>query len=487
MSAVRKNRKKTGIRAQVMIGFMIFTAVIVCMLWFFQIGLLNTFYKAIKINEIRAVSNQVVEMLENGASMSDYVEITHRTGVSMLVTDPNGTNISMTPNAQGSALERLSRLECRILYLQVQQAGGSVLEDNITEPRGEATYAGSEPLPGILYARTVYLEEGEFLVVLFSTVVPVDAAVQTLKIQLWCLTFGMLFIGLILALFIAWKLSSPLEQINASAKHLAAGNYAIRFPETGNREAAELAGTLNYAAAELSKVEDLRRELIDNVSHDLRTPLTMISGYAEVMRDLPGENTPENVQVILEESNRLTGLVNDMLDLSRIQAGVTVLSAEVYNLTEEIRRTLTRYDKLAEYQFVFTCTEDVFVYADRLKISQVVYNLVNNAINYAGADKTVYLRQTTANGTVRVEITDTGAGIPAEQLPYIWERYYKVDKAHRRAQVGTGLGLSIVKNILDLHGGRYGVQSVEGHGSTFWFELPVYPVQAVHPEEMRRE
>ena len=113
--------------------------------------------------------------------------------------------------------------------------------------------------------------------------------------------------------------------------------------------------------------------------------------------------------------------------------------------------------------------------ADRLKISQVIYNLVNNAINYTGDEKIVYVRQIAEGGTVRVEVTDTGEGIPEDKLPYIWDRYYKVDKTHRRAQVGTGLGLSIVKKILEMHNGRYGVMSRLGEGSTFWFELPVEP------------
>lgn len=141
----------------------------------------------------------------------------------------------------------------------------------------------------------------------------------------------------------------------------------------------ELAATLNYAAAELSKVEDLRRELIANVSHDLRTPLTMISGYAEVMRDIPGENTPENVQIVIDEANRLTGIVNDLLDLSKLQAGALTLTVSEFNLTEDIRNTLHRYDKLADFSFPFTYDRTVYVCADQLKISQVLYNLVNNA------------------------------------------------------------------------------------------------------------
>ena len=219
----------------------------------------------------------------------------------------------------------------------------------------------------------------------------------------------------------------------------------------------------------------MRRDLLANVSHDLRTPLTMIKGYGEVMRDLPGENTPENVQIIIDEAERLTSLVNDLLDLSKLESGVVPLEKASFNLTESIRLILHRYDKLADYSFPFAYEEDVWVNADELKISQVVYNLVNNAITYSGADKTITLRQTLREGKVRVSVTDTGEGIPPDKLQDIWERYYKVDKEHKRAQMGSGLGLSIVKNILDMHGGAYGVESQLGQGSTFWFELPLSP------------
>ena len=323
MSSMRNGKKAPGIRTQVILGFVVFTAMVVALLWFFQIGLLNTFYKVIKINEIRMLSNRVVEMLDEGAGVSDFVRISHDTNVSILVTSADGSNISMTPNVQGGILDGLSNRDCRRLFEQVQAAGGFVLQDNIGEEDSGAPFAQVSSGPDMICARTVHLgQKGDYLVMLSSSIIPVSSTVETLKVQLWCLTFTMLFMGFVLAMFIATRLSRPLERINHSAKQLAAGSYGIRFPEQGAREVAELAGTLNYASAELSRVEDLRRELLANVSHDLRTPLTMISGYAEIMRDLPGENTPENVQVIIDEAQRLTGLVNDMLDLSRLQAGV---------------------------------------------------------------------------------------------------------------------------------------------------------------------
>ena len=193
---------------------------------------------------------------------------------------------------------------------------------------------------------------------------------------------------------------------------LAKGGLRHPFWGTRRREVRELARTLNYAAGELSKVEGLRRDLLANVSHDLRTPLTMIKGYSEVMRDLPGENTPENVQIIIDEAERLTNLVNDLLDLSKLEAGVLPLEKTRFNLTESIRGILHRYDKLADYHFPFLYREEVWVDADELKISQVVYNLVNNAITYSGKDKTITLRQELWQGKVRVSVTDTGEGIP---------------------------------------------------------------------------
>ena len=223
----------------------------------------------------------------------------------------------------------------------------------------------------------------------------------------------------------------------------------------------------------------MSRELIANVSHDLRTPLTMIIAYAEVMRDLPGENSPENVQVVIDEAERLTNLVNDLLDISKLQAGVMQKNAAVYNLTESIEAVLERYNKLKEkdgYSILFEYDRKVCVEADEYKIFQVIYNLINNAINYTGEDKTIWVRQLIKGDSVRIEVTDSGEGIAKDALPYVWDRYYKVDKTHKRAVMGTGLGLSIVKNVLELHDAKYGVESELGKGSTFWFELKIAQV-----------
>ena len=203
-------------------------------------------------------------------------------------------------------------------------------------------------------------------------------------------------------------------------------------------------------------------------------------GFAEMMRDLPSENTPENAQVIVDEARYLSALVRDILDLSKLESGVQEMNPEPLNLTESVRQMVQRYGALCQsegFTIRVEAEEDLWVLADALRLQQVLYNLVNNAIAYTGPDKLVRVRQVRKGDFARIEVLDTGKGIAPEDLPYIWDRYYKVDKkSHQRALVGTGLGLSIVKKILVAHNAQFGVASSES-GSTFWFELPLQPAQ----------
>ena len=202
----------------------------------------------------------------------------------------------------------------------------------------------------------------------------------------------------------------------------------------------------------------------------------MIKGYGEVMRDIPGENTAENIQVVIDETTRLSELVNDLLDLSKIQSGSRKAIFEEFDLTAAIEEIMKRYDAFTAHQgyhITFASNERAMVFADRGMILQVLYNLINNAVNYTGDDLSVTVKQEVHDGRVHISVTDTGQGISEDELPQIWDRYYKVDKVHRRAMIGTGLGLSIVKGVLELHNAAYGVESKVGCGSTFWFELPI--------------
>lgn len=326
----------------------------------------------------------------------------------------------------------------------------------------------------LAYAIIHTTEDGERLIIVESEITPVTSVVETLRFQLIIMTAVLVVISVVIAFFTARSIAKPIADTNEKAKSFAKQDYDVEFKGGPYKEIKELNDTLAYSASELKKVDSLRKELISNISHDLRTPLTMITGYSEVMRDLPGEMTPENIQIIIDEASRLNSLVTDLLDISRLESGTADVKKTPFSLTRCIESIFSRYTKLIEnegFNITFRYEEEVFVEGDELRMTQVLYNLINNAINYVGDDKTVEVVQTVLEDKVRVDVIDHGEGIPAEQIPYIWDRYYRVDKEHKTAKIGTGLGLSIVKNILKAHDAQFGVESEPKKGSDFYFMM----------------
>jgi signal transduction histidine kinase len=374
----------------------------------------------------------------------------------------------------------IHKIPSQILYSITKKylAGGTEYINQFNDPKPQLdNFKLKASIPrNVFYSKQISTEEGaSYLIVLNSSIAPVNATVTTLRTQLIYITMIMLLLSFALSIRISKNISDPIIEINNKSKLFAKGEYDVSFEEKGYLEIAELAQTLNYSAKELSKVENLRRELIANISHDLRTPLTMIIGYSEVIRDLPNENTPENVQVIIDEAKRLASLVNDVLDISKLQSGSQKLNKTEFNLTKTIEDILTRYAKFTEkdgYTIKFEKDTDFIVTADELRITQVIYNLINNAITYTGPDKSVTIRQTVTDGKVKIEVIDTGEGIAPENIPYIWDRYYKVNDSHKRAQIGTGLGLSIVKAVIERHNGTVKIESNENTYTKIMITIP---------------
>lgn len=500
-----------GIRWKLVTYLAIFVSILLVVLWLFQIVFLGDVYRNIKVGEIYAaaetIKTRIVNVNPGGTAMAQLTDsIASDSQICVLILDDSfravgsGTqntcysigaaNNCFVHQTSGSMLSDMLRIQ----FLATVRQSGEVYFRDMTPSTAQTshTYDGT-PLPSttqnsnpdrettMLYVEYIEHADNGYYIILNSKVTPVSATVQTLQYELVIISILFIVAAIIMALVLSYRISAPIIKINERAHQLATGDYNTVFEGSGYKEIAELRDTLNYAAGELSKVEGFRRELIANVSHDLRTPLTMITGYAEVMRDLPGENTPENIQVIIDEGSRLTTLVNDLLDLSKLQSGTAPMTMTTFSLTDCVKTINRRYQKLKEndgYDIDFLYDEDIYVTADYPKLGQVIYNLVNNAISYTGTDKKVTIRQTvhTENGKkiVRISVTDTGMGISKENLEYIWDRYFKENKVHKRAVVGTGLGLSIVKGILQMHHAKFGVETSEAeenHGSTFWFEL----------------
>ncbi|MCM1053739.1 MAG: HAMP domain-containing histidine kinase [Ruminococcus sp.] len=314
-------------------------------------------------------------------------------------------------------------------------------------------------------------------VFVYSPLEDIDGANIVLHHQLVYITIVVIILACLISYFLSIKITNPITKITKKAKELGEGNYDIKFDSSDILEINELSTTLNHLSEDLSKLDTLRRDLLANVSHDLKTPLTMIRAYAEMVRDISYQDKDKmdkDLNVIIEETKRLNILVNDILDLSKMQADADTLNFEEFNLSEVILEVIERYDILKtteDYKFVVEVPDKVIIKADKTKIMQVIYNLINNAINYTGDDKLVYIRIKENKKEYIVEIADTGKGLKKEEIPYIWDKYYKKDKKHQRNVVSTGIGLSIVKEILTKHKFTYGVISVQKKGSTFYFKI----------------
>lgn len=480
----------------------LFTAFILLVVWIMQIGMLNHFYRQSKEKELDVADELITQTIVSDpttleSTIEECAADFRLCARVFIVEDRTAHQLASVRVSSGCLIHYMSDMYLTRLYTEANANGGSYTlqlspeelyrsDPDALIPDAEALFSGdevegteAEHSMSLIRVRVIRGDHGEqYIILLNSEIAPLNATVKTLRTQFRSIAVLTLVSAVVLAILISRNLSAPLRRMNESAKRMARGRYDVDFRVGGYREAVELSNSLTHAAMQLSQTDRLQKELIANISHDLRTPLTMIIGYSEVMRDLPGENTPENVQVIIDETQRLAQLVNDLLDLSKLQAGSRMPTMETFNLTDLIESTMLRYEKLTKkdgYRIEYSADVSVDVRADRTMLLQVIYNLINNAINYTGTDKLVRVtQQLSGDGSrVRVSVIDSGAGIDPDQIPLIWDRYYKIDRVHRRAMIGTGLGLSIVKQILEAHRTTYGVESKVGEGSTFWFDMPV--------------
>lgn len=278
------------------------------------------------------------------------------------------------------------------------------------------------------------------------------------------------------------RMIKPFMEINEIVQRYSKGDFNVRIPISGTDEATQLARSFNNMADQLKDLEATRRDFVSNVSHELRSPLTSMRGFLEAMQDgtIGRDEYDKYIDVGLSETRRMTTMVNDLLDLARIESGKTAIRLEIFDINELIRRTLITfeariYDQHMEVEVKFA-QEQYFVEADSAQISQVLRNIIDNAIKYSPAGSKLRIATYALRKEVYVSIQDSGQGIPEEDVPHVFDRFYKVEKAHTPTkQSGTGLGLSIVKRIIDQHGQTITLKSVRGKGSNFTFTLKRAP------------
>lgn len=460
-----KTKKKTSIQAKTLFFLLSYNIVIIVLLWVCQIKILDIYYEKEQVDNM----DNIVSSLKETNSIelvSKLQDIAYDNDVCIVLTSNTSVVETYNINMNGCALKSGNSKVKELMYNFVQS------EETLKSYR---FVNDDKHISALMYGVKV----GNSDVFIYSNLEDISDFTLLIKRQLMYVCVVGIFIAIIMSIFLSNKITEPITRITKKAKKMGTGDTDVSFEVSGIKEIDELSETLTQAQEEMVKTDELRRDLMANVSHDLKTPLTMIKAYAEMIRDISykdPEKMNEHLGIIVDETDRLTVLVNDILDLSRMQSNADILSIEKFDLAEDIKTIVNRYQIIKEtekYIINVEMPDSIMIKADKKKLNQVIYNLINNAINYTGDDKTVTVKVTKHKKYYLVEIIDTGKGIKESEIPYIWNKYYKNDKNHQRNVVSTGLGLSIVKEILELHGYEYGVKSVLKKGSIFYFKIKI--------------
>ncbi len=458
-----KIKNKKSIQSKTLFYLIIFNITIVVLLWLSQVTIFNVYYEKYQIKNLDKMVNDIKNSNSDDI-LNKLEEETFNNDVCVAITSSTNYLAKINSNMEGCLLNENNPNTNKMIK--------SFINSNL-EQKTYNFINEDKHVAAVMYA----IKYGDKYIFMYSNLEDISLVTTVIKKQLLYLSIVAILIAIILSIFLANKITDPITKITKKAKLLGKGKMNVEFDESDILEIDELSKTLTQAKMELTKTDELRRDLMANVSHDLKTPLTMIKAYAEMIKDISYKDPnkmQEHLDIIIDESDRLTLLVNDILTLSKLQSGETEkLNITEYDLAKEIKNIVKKYDIIKEteqYNLVLDIPNEIMVKADKDKINQVIYNLINNAINYTGDDKLVTIKVIKDKKDYIVKIIDTGKGIKKEEIPYIWNKYYKSDKLHRRNVVSTGLGLAIVKEILEKHDFKYGVLS-SNKGTTFYFVI----------------
>lgn len=498
MRQTSKTRRTIGIRGQLM-GFLCFICLLlVGLFWFLSTQLLEPLYTTHIQKQLTEQAEAIVarmdEAIGKGETLSYWAfgsrlyvnntffnalrdDIFELGGMSSFCIDISDTTLRQIFKVDNlsycnlhrtrptdTADEQTAYTTARAMRQLCRESGGTVVR-KINPP----TPSGSVQL---MVGRMT--SDGNYTVLVTTSLMHVAEAGKVLSTVL-PLAAALIFAFSMSAawLFSEW-FTKPLRALSGAARQVAQGNYAVHVDSVRNDELGDLAQEFNHMAKEVQHASQMQRDLLANVSHDLRTPLTLIKGYAETVRDLTGDDKKhrdEQMNIIVDETDRLTALVSSVMELSKVTSGALKCEKVHFDMGQLCDEVSERYDAVCAqngWQLKLEIPdEELPVCADPDMMQRALHNLLGNAMHHIGEDGIFVLRALRCPEGVRVEVEDHGPGISAEDLPYIFDRYYR--SRSDAGKQGTGLGLSITKAIFQQHGFRFGVHSTVGKGTVFWF------------------
>ncbi len=474
----RRGGNRRSIRVRLTTMMILFALLILGCLWAMQIVFLEPYYESAMEKKSDSAMNQISDYYANTEelTMDEFCRklgtISSQSGVYFYLESLDGSFKISSSDVMTSG---------RII------AGGAAIverarEHYILNGFNSGSYITTNGKDNVLLSARKVSSEYRDPVYLYSIapLAPLGSAVSILSNQLKLVTLAALALAVIIAFVYSRYLSAPIRSITDKAKLLGQGDYDVRFEGGRYMETRELARTLTETAGALKRSEALQKDLLANVSHDLRTPLTMVKSYAELIRDISGddpERRNEHLGVIIDEADRLSELVGDILLISKLQAGAEEMELKDVDIQKAAESVLATYRVLEENEdFTFEThmiEGTVLVKGDEHKLQQVFSNLISNAVRYSrDEDRFVGVYFTVDDGILTCSVRDHGVGIPEDELDSVWNRYQRASQTNSRLRMGTGLGLSIAREILEVCGARYGVSSEVGKGSNFWFSMP---------------
>lgn len=443
----------------------VFIGLMLALILFLQTTFLDGTYKNNKIAYLKDTAAQIDEGIQNDDILSVLEDISFSNEVCVrVITDAVG--FTTYQDASSCALGKLSSKQLNKIATTTFDNGGEALFDSNSSNIKNA----------YIYSKLSKVNDENVLIMLSTSIVPLQSTIDTMYDQFNIIIIVVVIATILLALCLSSLIVKPIKKIEMEATNLPSGKYDHKLVKTDAREIENLNNTLARANEEIIKADVARKELIGNVSHDLRTPLTMIVGYGEMIRDFPEENNAENINVIINEAKRLSTLVDDLLDLSKVESGKIEFhnkDIKISDLLESVYDQFEPYCKANNTELVLSVEDsDVVVNVDDNRLKQVLHNFMSNALNYNDAkDTKIIIGEEKVDGAYRIYVYDNGSGVKEEDKDKIWNRYYKVDKEHKRSHIGSGIGLSLCKDILDKMGYKYGVDSVYKEYSKFYFDI----------------
>ncbi|KJS20213.1 MAG: hypothetical protein VR72_15355 [Clostridiaceae bacterium BRH_c20a] len=473
----------SGIKGKLWLGMMILVITILLTAWFFQIFFLKSFYiserentlinEGIKIASVLAETN-TLEIAS--AIRSEHFSFSDSIHGSIILIDNKKDLIDYVflNNFESRQSPRIE-ISMRTRFMNWLNKDTEI-NTKINEEKVFAVTSGNFPRPSIIVGIPIKNSNTVLgTLILESPLAPIEESIFILRKQLTIISLFSLLLGTIISILLSRHLTKPILNISSAAEKIAKGDFDTSVNIYSNDEIGTLGRIINNLPKELQKLDNFRKDFIANTTHELKTPISLIQAYAELIRDLEGEDKKsrdQHLQVIIDESRRLNHIVEDILYLSQIEPDSIKLNSKDFLLVDLLRSTLEKLQFLATRRNIELIldveNEAIKAFGDQEKLYQVFFNIINNAISYSPKNKRVIIK---VYQNARVEVVDYGIGIPQKDLPYIWDRFYKVDKSRKRYNNSTGLGLAIVKNILEAHGFKYGVESKENEGTLFWIEM----------------